>query len=147
MLLQNPKHLLNSLKAVKPSPAEAFKWDRAFSLTIWWHCAHKRMIFFETEFRKPFNVQSQHEMTSCHSILRSWARFPSTPSLNPVLTQTFSVPFAAPAGEASSLQTQGTLPWTAPNSRRVPTPSGVVSQLAKVFFWWHWGLRSFGIAH
>lgn len=145
MLLQNPKHLLSSLKAAKPSPDEACKWDRAFSLTIWWHCAHKCMIF-ETEFRKPFNVQSQHEITSCHSVLVSWAHFPSTLNLNPVLMQTLSVPFAAPAGEASSGEIQGTLPGLPP----IPggfQPSQEWFHSLPVFFSWHWGLRSFGIAH
>lgn len=59
MLLQNLKHLLSLLKAVKLSPDEACKWDRAFFLTIWWHHAHKHVIS-EAEFRKPFKAQSQH---------------------------------------------------------------------------------------
>lgn len=71
-------------------------------------------MIFETEFRKPFNVQSQHEITSCHSVPDSWARFPSTQNLNPVLAQSFSVPFAVPTGEASAGEIQGAFPGLAP---------------------------------
>lgn len=53
-------------------------------------------------------------------MLGSWARFPSTPNLNPILVQIFPVPFAAPAGEASSGEIQDTLPELPPIQRGVP---------------------------